>query len=50
MIKISKLEVLNEVVQALIASEYSISVEIIYDEYFEYEIDHYEINIWKVKK
>lgn len=50
MIKINKLEVLNEVVQALIASEYSISVEIVYDEYFEYEIDHYEINIWKVKK
>ena len=50
MIKTSNLEVLNEVLEALIASEYSISVEIVYDEYFENEVDHYEINIWRAKK
>lgn len=50
MIKITNLDVLKEVVSALIDSEYNISVEIVYDEFFEYEVDHYEINIWKVKK
>ena len=49
MIKIFNLNILKEVVNALIDCGYNISIKIIPDEYFVNEVDHYEIDIEKVE-
>ena len=49
MIKIANLEVLKEIVYALISCNYNVTVKIIPDDFLMYEVDHYEIEIEKVK-
>lgn len=49
MIKITNLNVLKEVVSALIDCNYNISIKVIPDEFLLYEVDHYEIDIEKVE-
>lgn len=49
MIKITNLNVLKEVVSALIDCNYNISIKVIPDEFLLYEVDHYELDIEKVE-
>ena len=42
-------EVLKEIVDALISCNYNVTVKIIPDEFLMYEVDHYEVEIEKVK-
>lgn len=49
MIKITNIDVLKEVVSALIDCNYNISIKVIPDEILMYEVDHYELDIEKVE-
>ena len=49
MIKIANLNVLKEVVNALIECNYNITIKVIPDEILMYEVDHYELDIEKVE-